>query len=82
MLPVISATRTLRTPGLARAILEQVLDPRPLASLEREASCGDPAIVRGTIFELLRQGQLRAPSLHVQPLGHHTLVEPALEPAS
>jgi hypothetical protein len=76
MLPVISSTRNLRPQGMARAILDRVLDPRSLASLEREASCGDPSLVRGTIFELLRLGQLRAPSLHVQPLSHHTLVEP------
>ena len=25
---------------------------------------GDPPVVRGAIFELLRTGQLRAPSLH------------------
>lgn len=81
MLPVISATRTLRPAALVRAMLQRVTLPRPLASLEREASCGDPAIVRGTIFELLRLGQLRAPSLQVQPLSHHTLVEPALEPS-
>lgn len=81
MLPLVSSTRGLRPPSLARAIVDRVLEQRPLASIEREASCGDPAIVRGTIFDLLRRGQLRAPSLHVQPLSHHTLVEPAREPA-
>lgn len=81
MLPVISATRAQRPPALARSILQRVSEPRPLASFERESASGDPAIVRGTIFDLLRQGQLRAPSLHVQPLSHYTLVEPVLEHA-
>ena len=35
-----------------------------------------PTVVRGTIFELLRTGQLMAPSLHTQALSLHTLVEP------
>ena len=77
MLPVVNATRTLRPAALAQAMLKRVSQPRSLASLEREVSSGDPAIVRGTVFDLLRQGLLRAPSLHVQPLSHHTLVEPA-----
>ena len=37
---------------------------------------GDPAVVRGTIFDLLRTGQLMAPSLHTQALSLHTIVEP------
>lgn len=81
MLPVVNATRTLRPAALAQAMLKRVSQPRSLASLEREVSSGDPAIVRGTVFDLLRQGLLRAPSLHVQPLSHHTLVEPAQERA-
>jgi hypothetical protein len=77
MLPVIIATRGVRPPRLARTLVERLDQPRPLASIEREVSCGDPAVVRGTIFELLRQGQLRAPSLHIEPLNLHTLLERA-----
>jgi len=38
---------------------------------------GDPPIVRGAVFELLRTGQLRAPSLQTETLSLHTLLEPA-----
>ena len=76
MLPVISATRFLVPQSLSKALLGRVVEPQPLARLERELSVGDAAVVRGAIFELLRTGQLRAPSLHHQPLDLHLMLEP------
>ncbi len=78
MLPVINATRSLVPKSLIDALLGRVVEPQPLARLERDLSARDPAIVRGAIFELLRNGQLRAPALHRQPLDLHLTVEPAL----
>jgi hypothetical protein len=76
MLPVISATRSLVPKSLCKALLDRVVEPRPLARLERELTVGDVAAVRGAIFESLRKRQLRAPSLHHQPLDLHLMLEP------
>lgn len=48
----------------------------PLSRIEREHAVGDPMLVRGAIFELLRTGALAAPSLHTQRLGHASVIEP------
>lgn len=77
MLPVIVASRALLPEGLMRSVLTCVHEPVALSRIEHELSMGDPPVLRGAIFELLRTGQLRAPSLHNQPLSLHTLLEPA-----
>jgi len=77
MLPVINATRSLVPKLLSKALLARVVEPQPLARLERELAAVDAAVVRGASFELLRNGQLRAPSLHHQPLNLHLMLEPA-----
>lgn len=77
MLPVINATRTLLPKGLAKSVLGFVGEPIALARIEHQFSIGDPSLVRGVIFELLRTGGLCAPALHTQPLSLHTLLEPA-----
>jgi hypothetical protein len=77
MLPVINATRSLVPKSLIRALLGRVVEPQPLARLERDLSVGDPTLVRGAIFDLLRKGQLGAPSLRDQPLSLHLTLEPA-----
>lgn len=77
LIPVINATRGLAPTTLIRLVLRLVRTPLALSLIEHELSVGDPAIVRGAIFELLRTGQLVAPSLHTQPLSMHTTVEPA-----
>ena len=76
MIPVINATRDVQPKTLIKSVLSLVRRPLALSLVEHELSVGDPAIVRGTIFELLRTGQLMAPSLHMQSLSLHTLVEP------
>ena len=77
MLPVVTVTRTLLPKGLAHSMLRFVRTPLALSLIEHQFSMGDPPLVRGAIFELLRTGQLQAPSLHNQPLSLHTLLEPA-----
>ena len=77
MIPVINATRGTAPKGLIKSVLSLVRRPLALSLVEHELCVGDPAVVRGTIFELLRTGQLTASSLHTQPLSLHTLVEPA-----
>ena len=77
LIPVINATRGLAPKTLLKSVLSLVHKPLALSFIEYELSVGDPAIVRGAIFELLRTGQLMAPSLHTQALSLHTLVEPA-----
>ncbi len=76
MIPVINATRDVQPKALIKSVLSLVRRPLALSLVEHELSVGDPAVVRGTIFELLRIGQLMAPSLHTQALSLHTLVEP------
>ena len=71
------AARTLLPKGLAHSMLRFVSTPSALSLIEHQFSMGDPPLVRGAIFELLRTGQLHAPSLHNQPLSLHTLLEPA-----
>ena len=77
MIPVINATRGLTPKALVRSALSLVRRPLALSYIEHELSVGDPAVVRGAIFELLRTGQLMAPILHTQALSLHTTVEPA-----
>lgn len=77
MLPVVTATRSLVPKALTKAVLERVHEPAPLATVERGLSRGDPSLVRGAIYDLLRTGRISAPSLHAQPLTLHTLLEPA-----
>jgi len=72
MLPVINAKRSLVLKSLSRAVLEHAVDPQPLARVERELWARDVAGERGAIFELRLKGQLRAPSLHRQPLDLHS----------
>ena len=76
MIPVINATRGTAPKTLIKSVLSLVRRPLALSLVEHELSVGDPAVVRGTIFDLLRTGQLMAPSLHTQALSLHTLVEP------
>jgi hypothetical protein len=47
-----------------------------LGRLEHELSFGNPSLARGAIFEQLRSGAIRAPSLDTRPIGLHTLLEP------
>lgn len=76
MIPVINATRGLAPRALLKSVLGLVRKPLALSFVEHELALGDPAIVRGAIFELLRKGQLLAPTLHTQPLSLHTTIEP------
>ena len=77
MLPVINATRALLPKSLAKSIVAFVREPVALASIEHQFSIGDPPLVRGAIFELLRTGRLCAPALHTRVLSLQTLLEPA-----
>lgn len=76
MIPVINATRDAQPKALIKSVLSLVRRPLALSLVEHELSVGDPAVVRGTIFELQRTGQLMAPSLHTRALSLHTLLEP------
>jgi len=77
MLPVIVASRGSVAPGLTKSILRFVITPIPLAHIEREFSIGDPTLARATVFELLRVGRLRAPSLRTESLSSLTLLGPS-----
>jgi hypothetical protein len=76
IVPVINATRDLVPKALPQSALRLVHKPLALSFVEHELAAGDPSIVRGAIFELLRTDQLSAPSLHTQPLSLHTALEP------
>ena len=76
MLPVVNAARNALTNSALKSICSFVREPRPLAVIERKFASGDPSVVRATIFELLRIGQLDAPELHTRPLSTNTILEP------
>ena len=76
MLPVITATRGLVPKNLLRAATKLVCEPVALSFVEHKLAVGDPCLVRGAVFELLRTGRLLAPSLHSQALSLHTTIEP------
>lgn len=77
MLPVINTTRNLVPRPLLRAVLDHVCGPTSLGRLEHELSVGDPSLIGGAIFEQLRTGRIRAPSLHTHLLSLHVVLEPA-----
>ena len=76
MLPVVTCTRALLTEALKRSILKLARAPIALSRIEREHPHGDPMLVRGAVFDLLRTGALSAPSLHRERLGLHSSIEP------
>jgi len=76
MLPVINATQALLPQRMLRSVVTNVRGAMSLGRLEQELSLGDPSLARGAIFEQLRRGAIRAPSLHTRPIGLHTLLEP------
>lgn len=77
ILPVINATRNLVPKSLLGDVLDHVRGPISLGRLEHEMSVGDPSLIRGAIFEQLRSGRIRAPSLHTQLLSLQAGLEPA-----
>ena len=77
MLPTIVSTRAWLSGALAHSVQEYVREPMVLSRLERAFAMGDPPVVRGAVFELLRKGRLIAPSLHSQPLTPLTVFGPA-----
>ncbi|WP_213956823.1 hypothetical protein [Variovorax sp. dw_954] len=58
------------------SIHQYVHDPVSLSGLEQAFATGDPPVVRGAVFELLRRGRLSAPSLYSQPLTPQTIFGP------
>ena len=76
MLPVVNATRGLIPAALTKSVRDSVDKPLPLADIERAFSRGDPALVRGAVFDLLRTGGLAAPTLRTEPLSLGSVVEP------
>ena len=46
--------------ALMKSVRSFVREPTPLAGIEQKFAAGDPAVVRGTIFEMLRTGELAA----------------------
>ena len=76
MLPVITMCRALLPTDLTRSVLRLAREPTALSRIEHDLSVNDASLVRAAVFDLLRTGQLRAPSLHTHALSLHTLVEP------
>jgi hypothetical protein len=76
MLPVVCATRAQISSSLIHSVARFVGEPTPLGAIEAAFAQEEPTVVRGTVFELLRTGRLRAPSLRTRPLTFRTNVEP------
>lgn len=76
MLPVINSARSSITKATMKSVVRFVREPMQLAVIERQFSNGDPTVIRATLFEMLRTGQLAASALRTQPLSLHTSLEP------
>jgi hypothetical protein len=76
ILPIITSCRGLVEDRLLRSIEKLLAEPMQLSHIERELATSEPTIVRGAIFTLLHQGQLRAPQLLTEPLSFLTRFEP------
>lgn len=76
MLPAIVSCRQLVTLSLQNSILKFIVEPMPLARIEQECVTGDPTLVRATLFDLLRRGQLQAPQLQTEALSYLTFFQP------
>jgi hypothetical protein len=79
MLPVINASVGIERPGLEKDILQFLSTPQRLLDIEREYAVGDPSTVRACVFELLRMGQITAPSLRTEALSLLTSFGPTLQ---
>ena len=77
MLPVINCCNGLVTPALKKSALALAKLPITLLALEGYLAKTQPMLLRAAVFELLRTGDLVAPSLHTQRLSLHTILEPA-----
>lgn len=76
MLPAINCSAALVPPDLKQSILRMVCTPIALMAVERELCKAQPMLVRAAIFDLLRTGDISAPSLHKERLSLHTILEP------
>lgn len=76
MLPVINAARDAISKTTMKSVSRYVREPISLALIERQFSNGDPTVVRATLFEMLRIGQLVSPALHIESLSLNTTLEP------
>jgi hypothetical protein len=76
MLPVINVARNSITKATMKSVSRFVREPLSLAFIERQFGNGDPTVIRATLFEMLRTGQLAAPALRTQPLSLNTSLEP------
>ena len=77
ILTVVNATRTSVSVRLLDDIRESVNAPTSLARIEGNFASDDLPTVRGAVFELLRTGRLRSPSLACTSLSLNTILEPS-----
>lgn len=75
ILTVVNASHSLLDAALTKSVQAFVKQPVALGRLEAQFSCGDPVRVRACIFELLRKGQLVAPTLRMRALSLYTPIE-------
>ncbi len=77
MLPVVIASYDTTIGALRNDVRCLVRESMALATIEKELVTGDPAPLRGCLFRLLLEGELKAPSLHVEALSLSTRIGPA-----
>jgi hypothetical protein len=77
MLPVVIANYDAAIGALRNDVRRLVRETMALAIIEKELVTGDPAPLRGCVFRLLLEGELKAPSLHVEALSLSTRIGPA-----
>ena len=76
MLPLVIATRDAADARMHTDLRRLVRQPMALATIERELVTGDPTLLRGCLFRMLLDGELKAHDLHVEALSLSTRIGP------
>ncbi|CAE6956308.1 hypothetical protein IQ290_31635 [Burkholderia sp. R-70199] len=75
MLRYLAGSYALPVDGLMPGVLFACSNGTTLAELERQFAAADPILVRSAAFRLVLDGQVRCPTLPLEPLGPRTRLE-------
>ncbi|MFM0204945.1 hypothetical protein PQR53_34565 [Paraburkholderia fungorum] len=75
MLRYLVSGHALPIDGLMAGVLIACSNGTTLAELERQFTAADPMLVRSAVFRLVLDGQVRCPTLALEPLGPRTRLE-------
>jgi hypothetical protein len=75
MLRYLAGSHALPAEKLTPGVITACSDGTTLAELERQFAAADPMLVRSAAFSLVLDGQVRCPTLALEPLGPRTRLE-------